>query len=181
MNSVPLLALLASTAFALGQSKVASDYLSEPEKYEGKKIILPCAYVQRASGPPEDPQNVMFGALTVTKGANYKSGGIRVAVPASGASAFIKKYGLTPDYDQNQNYRTKPLAGIFTKDKVAIITSSMSRPSEASSISQPRGLSDGPARRSRRWCFGCRARQRVRGRARCRQWAGAGERRVEGD
>jgi hypothetical protein len=117
MKSASLLALIASTAFALGQSKVASDYLSEPEKYEGKKIILPCAYVQRDSGPPEDPQTVMFGALTVTKGTNYKSGGIRVAVPASGASAFIKKYGLTPDHDQNYNYRTKPLAGIFTKDK----------------------------------------------------------------
>jgi hypothetical protein len=117
MNGVSLLALIASTAFGLGQSKVASDYLSEPEKYKGKKIHLPCAYVQRASGPPEDLQNVMFGARTTTKGVNYKSGSIRVAVPASGASAFIKKYGLTPDFDQNGNYRTKPLSGIFTNDK----------------------------------------------------------------
>jgi len=69
MNGVSLLALIASTAFGLGQSKVASDYLSEPEKYKGKKIHLPCAYVQRASGPPEDLQNVMFGARTTTKGS----------------------------------------------------------------------------------------------------------------
>jgi hypothetical protein len=41
MKSVSLLALLASTAFALGQSKTATDYLNEPEKYEGKKIVLP--------------------------------------------------------------------------------------------------------------------------------------------
>ena len=40
MKSVSLLALIASTAFALGQSKVASDYFNEPEKYEGKKIVL---------------------------------------------------------------------------------------------------------------------------------------------
>jgi hypothetical protein len=119
MKSVSLLALIASTAFALGQSKVASDYLNEPEKYEGKKIVLPCAYVQRASRQP-DPQHVIFGALTTTKGSNSKSGhsgSIRVAVPASQASAFIKKYGLTPEYDQNVNYRTKPLSGIFTKDQ----------------------------------------------------------------
>jgi hypothetical protein len=69
MKSVSLLALIASTAFALGQSKVASDYLNEPEKYEGKKIVLPCAYVQRASRQP-DPQHVIFGALTTTKGSN---------------------------------------------------------------------------------------------------------------
>jgi len=117
MKSVSLLALIASTAFALGQSKDATDYLNEPEKYEGKKIILPCAYVGRVSHQPKDSQNVMFGAVTATKGADHKSGSIKVAVPASGASAFVKKYGLTPDYDQNGNYRTKPLSGIFTKDK----------------------------------------------------------------
>ena len=59
----------------------------------------------------------MFGAVTSTKGANGRSSGIKVAVPASEASAFIKKYGLTADRDQNGNYRTKPLAGIFTKHK----------------------------------------------------------------
>jgi hypothetical protein len=59
----------------------------------------------------------MFGALTATKGANYKSGSITVAVPASGASASVRKYGLTADFDQNGNYRTKPLSGIFSKDK----------------------------------------------------------------
>jgi hypothetical protein len=117
MKSVSLLALIASTAFALGQSKVATDYLNEPEKYEGKKIILACAFVRRASRQPKDSQNVMFGAVTTTKGANDKSGSIRVAVPASGASAFVKKYGFIPDYDQNRNYQTKPLSGIFTKDK----------------------------------------------------------------
>jgi hypothetical protein len=61
----------------------------------------------------------MFGALTTTKGSNLKSGksgSIMVAVPTSEASAFMKKYGSAPDYDQNVNYRTKPLAGIFTKD-----------------------------------------------------------------
>jgi hypothetical protein len=68
MKSVSLLALIASTAFALGQLKDASDYLNEPEKYEGKKIVLPCAYIGRASGPSEDPQYVMFGAVTATKG-----------------------------------------------------------------------------------------------------------------
>jgi hypothetical protein len=117
MRSVSLLALIASTAFALGQSKDATNYLNEPEKYEGKKIILPCAYVSRSSHQPKDSQNVMFGALTSTKGANGKSGGIKVAVPASEASAFIKKYGLTVDREQNGNYRTKPLASIFTKDQ----------------------------------------------------------------
>jgi hypothetical protein len=81
MRSVSLLAFIASTAFALGQSKDASDYLSEPEKYEGKKIVLPCAYVGRASGPREDPQYVMFGAVTATKGAKSKRGSITVAVP----------------------------------------------------------------------------------------------------
>src|SRR6476469_3721798 len=100
MKSVSLLALIASTAFALGQLKDASDYLNEPEKYAGKKIVLPCAYVGRASGPSEDPQYVMFGAVTATKGANSKRGGIKVAVPASEASAFLKEYGLAPDYDQ---------------------------------------------------------------------------------
>ena len=79
MKSVSLLALIASTAFALGQSKVATDYLNEPEKYEGKKIILACAFVRRASRQPKDSQNVMFGAVTTTKGANDKSGSIRVA------------------------------------------------------------------------------------------------------
>ena len=53
----------------------------------------------------------MFRAHTTTKGANGKSDSIRVAVPASEASAFIKKYGLTPDYDQIRNSRTKPLRG----------------------------------------------------------------------
>jgi hypothetical protein len=117
MKSVSLLALIASTAFALGQSKDASDYLNEPEKYEGKKIVLPCAHVGRVSRQPNDSQNVMFWAVTATKGADHKRGSIKVAVPASGTSAFIKKYGLTLDYDQNGNYRTKPLAGVFTKDK----------------------------------------------------------------
>ena len=63
---------------------------------------------------------MIFGALTTTKGSylkSGKSGSIKVVVPASEASAFMKKYGLAPDYDQNVNYRTKPLAGIFTKDK----------------------------------------------------------------
>ena len=116
MKSVSLLALIASTAFALGQSKDATDWLNEPEKYEGKKIILPCAHVGRVSRQP-DSQNVVFWAITATKGADHKSGSIKVVAPASGESAFIKKYGLTLDYDQNGNYRTKPLAGIFTKDR----------------------------------------------------------------
>ena len=63
---------------------------------------------------------MIFGALTTTKGSYLKSGkseSITVVVPASEASAFMKKYGSAPDYDQNVNYRTKPLAGIFTKDK----------------------------------------------------------------
>ena len=55
MKSVPSLLALISTAFAFGQSIDATDYLNEPEKYEGKKIVLPCAYVRRASRQP-DPQ-----------------------------------------------------------------------------------------------------------------------------
>ena len=82
MKSVSLLALIASTAFALGQSKDATDYLNEPEKYEGKKIILPCAHVGRVSRQP-DSHNVVFWAITATKGADHKSGSIKVVVPAS--------------------------------------------------------------------------------------------------
>jgi hypothetical protein len=40
MKSVsPLLALIASTAFAFGQSKGATDYLNEPEKYEARTSL----------------------------------------------------------------------------------------------------------------------------------------------
>jgi hypothetical protein len=122
MKSVSLLALIAS-AFALGQSKVASDYLNEPEKYEGKKIVLPCAYVQRASRQA-DPQHVIFGALTTTKGSNSKSGhsgSIRVAVPASQASPFIKKYGLTPENDQKRKLPNQAAIRYFYERPVWLI------------------------------------------------------------
>lgn len=109
------LALCSLGSAAVAQdSRVASYYLNDPEKYEGKKITLSASYVERQNSYGVINGKVVFWAYTASR-TDWKSAYIEVHVPEDNAGKFAKKFGHDVEWDVNGNRRTRPLSGIFTR------------------------------------------------------------------
>ncbi|CAN5566804.1 hypothetical protein BH09VER1_BH09VER1_48390 [soil metagenome] len=107
---VPLLARAEDT-------RVASYYLNNPEKFDGQKITLNCSYVKRGTENSAGGAMAVFRAYTASKNNNsFQTSEITVHVPIDVAEKFVHKYGSDTKYDYNYNYSTRPMTGIFKKD-----------------------------------------------------------------
>ncbi len=98
-------------------TRVASYYLNNPEKYDGQKITLNCSYVKRDTETSLGGAVAVFRAYTASKNNNtFQTSEINVRVPIDVAEKFVHKYGSDMKYDYNYNYSTRPMTGIFKKD-----------------------------------------------------------------
>jgi hypothetical protein len=110
-----LLSLILLSGSAIAQeSRVASYYLNNPEKWEGRKITINCSHVARQNHVTRSDGKVTFWAYTASR-SDWKTASIDVVVDPEEAPKFAKKYGFGYEYDRNYNYRTRPLSGIFAR------------------------------------------------------------------
>ena len=115
MRFLPLLALalVCLQSASLAQTTRSADfYLNAPEKYLGKQITLPTAYVSRWD-KTESGDTVIFSAYTVGR-AGSDSGFITVAVPAQKAESFARRYGHTSRWN-HAGIDTRLLRGVLRK------------------------------------------------------------------
>ena len=87
--------LIATPAFAgsdAGEDS-ARHYKSHPEKYDGEKIDMDCAFVTRVNGGPQVEGVVFFIAHTVDDENKVRGGAMVVAVLDDDADSFMRKYG----------------------------------------------------------------------------------------
>jgi hypothetical protein len=92
-----LAALLIAASFAQANStRDAQFYLNNPEKYEGQKIVLYTAFVQRQR-VTDDGAAVIFSAYTMSRDEDETSY-IHVVVPKAKADAFARRYGTDFKY-----------------------------------------------------------------------------------
>lgn len=98
-------------------TRVASYYLNNPEKFDGQKITLNCSYVRRETESSAGGAVAVFRACTASKNNfSMQTSEITVRVPIDVADKFVHKYGSEVKYDYNYNYSTRPMSGIFKKD-----------------------------------------------------------------
>jgi hypothetical protein len=92
-----LAALVLAASFAAANStRDAQFYLNNPEKYEGQKIVLYTAFVQRQR-VTDDGAAVIFSAYTMSRDEDETSY-IHVVVPKAKADAFARRYGTDFKY-----------------------------------------------------------------------------------
>jgi hypothetical protein len=92
-----LTALVLAASFANANStRDAQFYLNAPDKYEGKKIVLYAAYVQRQL-VTDDGAAVIFSAYTMSRDEDETSY-IYVVVPKAKADSFARRYGTDFKY-----------------------------------------------------------------------------------
>jgi predicted 2-oxoglutarate/Fe(II)-dependent dioxygenase YbiX len=104
-----LAALLIAACFAQANStRDAQFYLNNPEKYEGQKIVLYTAFVQRQR-VTDDGAAVIFSAYTMSRDEDETSY-IHVVVPKAKADAFARRYGTDFKY-QGDNIRKLSMRG----------------------------------------------------------------------
>jgi hypothetical protein len=114
MRTFLLLFFFCAAAAVAQETRLASYYLNDPVKWEGKKITVNCSHVQRANGAERPDGLVTFYAYTASR-SEWRTAYITVLVAPGDASKFAKKYGYDYEYDQNYSYRTRPLSGMFLK------------------------------------------------------------------
>lgn len=107
-----LTTILATAAGSLhaNSSRSASFYLNTPEKYEGQKITVYAAFVNRRAAV-EDLNGVLFSAYTMSRNGDDTSY-IEVLVPKDKVEAFARRYGTDFKY-QNGEPRKLSLRGIL--------------------------------------------------------------------
>lgn len=71
----------------------ARHYKSNPDKYDGKKVDVDCAFVTRINGGPQVDGVVFFVAHTVDADNQANGGSIVVAVLEGDADYFMRDYG----------------------------------------------------------------------------------------
>lgn len=104
-----ILAIAAGSLHA-NSSRSASFYLNAPEKYEGKKITLWAAYVNR-QGAIDDFDGVIYSAYTMSRDDD-DTAYIDVLVPKDKTESFARKYGGDFKY-QNDKIRKLALRGVL--------------------------------------------------------------------
>jgi hypothetical protein len=106
--------LIAATCASANSTRDAQFYLNSPEKYEGKKITLYTAFVQR-QGLTNDEAAVIFSAYTMTRDEDETSY-IHVVVPKAKAESFARRYGTDFKY-QGGKIRKLSMSGTLEQIK----------------------------------------------------------------
>ena len=104
-----ILAIAAGSLHA-NSSRSASFYLNAPEKYEGQKITVYAAFVNRRAAV-EDLDGVLFSAYTMSRNGDDTSY-IEVLVPKEKAESFARRYGTDFKY-QNGEPRKLSMRGVL--------------------------------------------------------------------
>lgn len=104
-----ILAIAAGSLHA-NSSRSASFYLNTPEKYEGQKITVYAAFVNRRAAV-ENLNGVLFSAYTMSRNGDDTSY-IEVLVPKEKAESFARRYGTDFKY-QNGEPRKLSMRGIL--------------------------------------------------------------------
>ena len=109
---LPILVTLALAAGSLhaNSSRSASFYLNTPEKYEGQKITVYAAFVNRRAAV-EDLNGVLFSAYTMSRNGDDTSY-IEVLVPKDKVESFARRYGTDFKY-QNGEPRKLSMRGVL--------------------------------------------------------------------
>ncbi|ADE54561.1 hypothetical protein [Coraliomargarita akajimensis] len=113
--------VLTSTLFAGTEAgkDSARHYKSYPEKYDNKTVSIDCTFVTRINGGPQVDGIAFFVAHTADTDNNMRGGAIVVAVAEADADKLVKKFGNTPEINENARKSTadrvdsKRLRGTF--------------------------------------------------------------------
>jgi len=110
---LPLLLFGVSATLTAGtpSKKTAKYILSLPSQYEGKEVQLDVAMVKPIHRKIRVSELAFFHAMTYDKANKSPGGEILVAILASDAEKFVKKYGL--DREGKKNPDTTLLKGTF--------------------------------------------------------------------
>jgi len=82
-----------SSAWAAESKRTAEYLLTSPQSFRGGEVTLDVSFVRPVHWVSPLPEVSFFHALTVDRIDRRPAGEIMVAVPASQAAAFAKKYG----------------------------------------------------------------------------------------
>ena len=104
-----ILAIAAGSLHA-NSSRSASFYLNTPEKYEGQKITVYAAFVNRRAAV-DNLNGVLFSAYTMSRNGDDTSY-IEVLVPKEKAESFARRYGTDFKY-QNGEPRKLSMRGVL--------------------------------------------------------------------
>ncbi len=99
MKTLHLITLVLTAAFVplagAADSKRTAEYLlATPGDFEGKEVTLDVAFVKPVQWKSAVPELAFFRAMTIDRRDNKPGGHILVAIPASEAGKFSKKYGM---------------------------------------------------------------------------------------
>ena len=111
---------------ALGQDRfTAESYLSNPEKYNGKKVVINVGWVDVPAVYANDNSGYRDFLVTTCASQQMQSsvafsprGQIVVRIPTGEAEAFIRRHGTTTQkmwYGNNGGNRVKQVSGTFRK------------------------------------------------------------------
>lgn len=106
--------LITSIIASANSTRDAQFYLNTPEKYEGKKLVLYTAFVQR-QGATDDGSKIIFSAYTMSRDEDETSY-INVLVPKSKADAFARRYGT--DFKRQGDYKVRKLSMRGTLEQI---------------------------------------------------------------
>lgn len=94
---VAVLGLSTPLLTAADSERTAEYILTTPQEFEGKEVELDVSFVKPVRWKSPVPELTFFQAFTIDRKDRKPGGVIPVAVPASDAAAFAKKYGT--DFD----------------------------------------------------------------------------------
>ena len=102
--------VIAAGSLHANSSRSASFYLNTPEKYEGQKITVYAAFVNRRAAV-DNLNGVLFSAYTMSRNGDDTSY-IEVLVPKEKAESFARRYGTDFKY-QNGEPRKLSMRGVL--------------------------------------------------------------------
>ena len=92
--TIVLTAAVVPLAGAAESKRTAEYVLATPGDFEGKEVTLDVAFVKPVQWKSAVPELAFFRAMTIDHRDNKPGGHILVAIPASEAGKFSKKYGM---------------------------------------------------------------------------------------
>ncbi len=95
--SIALLVAFIPLASASDSKRTAEYILATPGDFEGKTVTLDVAFVKPVQWKSPIPELAFFRAMTIDRRDKKAGGHILIAIPASEAGKFSKKYGM--DFD----------------------------------------------------------------------------------
>lgn len=95
--TMALTAAFLPLAGAADSKRTAEYILATPGDFEGKEVTLDVAFVKPVRWKSPVPELAFFRVMTIDRRDDKPGGHILVAIPASEAGKFAKKYGM--DFD----------------------------------------------------------------------------------